>query len=135
MQRTSSVTCPDRTSAAVRGSVMTGSGWRLGRQRPPDRCKRRMNSHIVNCLERQPELTPPGNDTSPQAHASSGWGEAPLYMQGGKGPHFGYLRTVTASSRRRLRGLRLRYRSGTQTGLIPECFQTGAIAAADRVDN
>jgi hypothetical protein len=34
-----------------------GSGWRLGRQRPPDRCKRRMNSHIVNCLERQPEPT------------------------------------------------------------------------------
>src|SRR5208282_151514 len=26
----------------------------LGRQRPPDRCKRRMNSHIVNCLEPQP---------------------------------------------------------------------------------
>jgi hypothetical protein len=40
MQRTSSVTCPDKTSAAVRGSVIMGSGWRLGRQRPPDRCKR-----------------------------------------------------------------------------------------------
>jgi hypothetical protein len=33
-----------------------GSGCGLGRQRPPDRCKRRMNSHIVDCLEPQPEL-------------------------------------------------------------------------------
>jgi hypothetical protein len=31
-----------------------GLRMRLGRQRPPDRCKRRMNSHIVNCLEPQP---------------------------------------------------------------------------------
>src|SRR6266702_7829568 len=67
---------------------MTGPGYELGRQRPPDRCKRRMNSHSVNCLGPWPEPPPatvrPRADTSPHAHASSGWGEAPLYIQPGQ---------------------------------------------------
>ena len=44
-----------------------------------------MNSHIVNCLEPRPEPPPatarPRADTSPHAHASSGWGEAPLFIR------------------------------------------------------
>ena len=44
-----------------------------------------MNSHIVNCLEPRPEPPPatarPRADTSPHAHAPSGWGKAPLSIQ------------------------------------------------------
>ena len=44
-----------------------------------------MNSHIVNCLGPRPEPSPATArlraDTSPHGHASSGWGEAPLYIQ------------------------------------------------------
>ena len=56
---------------------MMGSGSRLGRQRPPDRCKRRMNSHIVTALN--PSRSSCSNP-SPHTHASSGWGEARLYI-------------------------------------------------------
>jgi hypothetical protein len=44
-----------------------------------------MNSHIVNCLEPQPELfsqPQPARAQTPalRTHASSGWGEAPLVI-------------------------------------------------------
>jgi len=57
---------------------MMGSGSGLGRQRPPDRCKRRMNSHIVTALSPSRSFC---TNPSPHAHASSGWGEAPLYIR------------------------------------------------------
>jgi hypothetical protein len=57
---------------------MMGSGSGLGRQRPPDRCKRRMNSHIVTVLSPSRSFC---TNPSPHTHASSGWGEAPLSIQ------------------------------------------------------
>jgi hypothetical protein len=61
-----------------------GSGWRLGRQRPPDRCKRRMNSYIVDCLEPQPGsfTSTLRADARPHEHASSGWGGGPVIHPG-----------------------------------------------------
>jgi hypothetical protein len=55
-----------------------GSGSGLGQQRPPDRCKRRMNSHIVTALSPSRSFC---TNPSPHTHASSGWGEAPLSIQ------------------------------------------------------
>ncbi len=88
-----------------------GTRWRhhglrlgLGRQRPPDRCKRRMNSHIVNCLEPQPGSLA---NLSPHAHASSGWGEAPLSIHAATPCHFDSSvsrRSMDASSRALKRG-------------------------------
>src|SRR6185437_679740 len=59
-----------------------GSGWRLGRQRPPDRCKRRMNSHIVNCLERQPEPTHRPTTTPARRRMPRRVGAKPRYIYG-----------------------------------------------------
>jgi len=56
-----------------------GSGWRLGRQRPPDRCKRRMNSHIVDCLERQPG---PLRKPQPARACLVGLGRSPVMHSG-----------------------------------------------------
>ena len=61
-----------------------GSGWGLGRQRPPDRCKRRMNSPIVDCLEPRPEFFSRLRPRRPQPALAClvGLGRRPRYLFG-----------------------------------------------------
>ena len=83
MDSTSKTTCSVRTSATLRGNVITGSG-RTGASRPTNRS--------VRFIHRTgPPVTvwiPPTGahrPTPPWRHASSGWGEAPLGLGGEHG--------------------------------------------------
>jgi hypothetical protein len=73
MHSTSKLTCPDRTSATVRGSVMTGSG-RTGRK-----ATYRQQAVHTGAQRATASIRPEPFSLSPaRRHGSPGWGEAPL---------------------------------------------------------
>src|SRR5215472_15319338 len=73
MHSTSKLTCSDRTSATVRGSVMTGSG-RTGRK-----ATYRQQAAQTGAQRATAPIRPePHHPTSAIRHGSPGWGETPL---------------------------------------------------------
>src|SRR5271165_6948458 len=77
MHSTSKTTCSDRTSATVRGSVMTSSGRTTRPQAASYRHRRSITGQCVTVC-RRPEPYPPSPTST---HGSSGWGEAPLDLE------------------------------------------------------
>src|SRR6266498_573774 len=84
MHSISNVTCRVRTSATVRGSVMTRLRSGTGRQRPPTATERSITGHQRVTVSHRPEPLTRGNAPPPQ-HAWSGWGVAPLALDGAEG--------------------------------------------------
>src|SRR6266498_4340216 len=80
MHSISNVTCRVRTSATVRGSVMTRLRSGTGRQRPPTATERSITGHQRVTVSHRPEPLTRGNAPPPQ-HAWSGWGVAPLAVE------------------------------------------------------
>src|SRR5271165_1416835 len=73
MHSTSKLTCSDRTSATVRGSVMTGSG-RTGRK-----ATYRQQAAHTGAQRATASIRPePLSLSSACGHGSPGWGETPL---------------------------------------------------------